>query len=55
MLMDKVDRLLTEEKKDAEPKDIKLNYKDGKLVDAIMTKDDGSQVKVKVGRTTKGK
>jgi len=58
VLMKKVDQILSEEKKGAEPKDIKLNYKDGKLVDAVLVKDDGTQVKVKVGRTgqvTKGK
>ena len=58
VLMKKVDQILSEEKKDAEPKDIKLNYKDGKLVDAVLVKDDGTQVKVKVGRSgqvTKGK
>ena len=58
-LLDKVEKLLTEEKKEPEPKDIKLNYKNGKLVDAVLVKDDGTQVKVKVGRTglneTKGK
>lgn len=50
-MMQKMDKLLSEEKKDAEPKDIKLNYKDGKLVDAVLVKDDGTQIKVKVGRT----
>jgi hypothetical protein len=56
-LMQKVDQILSDEKKEPEPKDIKLNYKDGKLVDAVLIKDDGSKVKVSVGRTsiTKGK
>lgn len=57
-LMKKVDQILSDEKKEPAPKDIKLNYKDGKLVDAVLVKDDGTQVKVKVGRTgqsTKGK
>lgn len=49
-LMAKVDKIISEEKKDPEPKDIKLNYKDGKLVDAVLIKDDGTQIKVKVGR-----
>lgn len=50
-LIKKVDQILADEKKEPEPKDIKLNYKDGKLVDAVLVKDDGTQVKVKVGRT----
>lgn len=50
-LMQKVDQILQDEKKEPEPKDIKLNYKNGKLVDAVLVKDDGTQVKVKVGRT----
>lgn len=50
-LMAKVDKLLDKEEKDSEPKNINLNYKDGKLVEAVLVKDDGSQVKVKVGRT----
>lgn len=54
-LMKKVDQILAEDKKEAEPKDIKLNYKDGALTDAVLTKDDGTKVTVKVGRSTKGK
>jgi hypothetical protein len=59
MLSEKLDKILSKEEKEPEPKDIKLNYKNGKLVDAVLVKDDGTQVKVKVGRTglseTKGK
>ena len=57
-LMQKVDQILSDEKKEPEPKDIKLNYKDGVLVDAVLTKDDGTKIKVNVGKTgkqTKGK
>jgi hypothetical protein len=50
-MMKKMDQILADEKKEPEPKDIKLNYKDGKLVDAVLVKDDGTQIKVKVGRT----
>ncbi len=40
------------EEKDPEPKDINLVYnKDGTLSKAVLTKDDGSKVTVKVGRT----
>lgn len=51
-LMTKVDQILDGEDKEPEPKDIKLNY-NGTLVDAVLIKDDGSEVRVSVGRNKK--
>lgn len=41
------------EEKEPEPKNIQLVYSDGSLKEAVLTKDDGTKVSVKVGR--KGK